>query len=143
ITTEPGDVWPGPIRPLPSLADIAKSLPQAGATPELPPVPVNPPEPIPPRNPSAITTPPPPNSPTLAAPPATASPSTSQYRPSVTIGTVVSTSRGPENVSGGTGNFLTLTNPGGQYGGILVPNGNGTSTIIRPDGSVETVPTPH
>ncbi|MGH7051489.1 MAG: hypothetical protein ACREF0_03210 [Acetobacteraceae bacterium] len=133
ITPEPGDVWPGPIKPLPSLADIAKTLPQAEAAPELPPVPVNPPEPIPPRNPSAFTAP----------PPATTSPSTSQYKPSVTLGTVVSTSRGPEKVSGGTGNFLTLTNPGGQYGGILVPNGNGTSTIIRPDGSVETVPTPH
>ncbi|MGH7100806.1 MAG: hypothetical protein ACREFJ_00290 [Acetobacteraceae bacterium] len=142
ITPQPGDVWPGPIKPLPSLADIAKTLPQAEAMPELPPVPVNPPEPIPPRNPSAITTPPA-NLPALAAPPATTSPSASEYRPSVKIGTVVSTSRGPEHVSGGTGNFLTLTNPGGQYGGILVPNGNGTSTIIRPDGSVETVPTPH
>ena len=29
--------------------------------------------------------------------------------------------------------------PGG--GGILVPNGNGTSTLIGPDGSVQTVPT--
>ena len=32
----------------------------------------------------------------------------------------------------------------GQSGGstLVVPNGNGTSTIIHPDGSVETVPTP-
>ncbi len=29
--------------------------------------------------------------------------------------------------------------PGGS--GILVPNGNGTSTLIGPDGSVQTVPT--
>jgi hypothetical protein len=32
------------------------------------------------------------------------------------------------------------TGPASQ--GILVPNGNGTSTLIKPDGSVSTVPTP-
>ena len=34
---------------------------------------------------------------------------------------------------------LQSTTPGGS--GILVPNGNGTSTLIGPDGSVQTVPT--
>ncbi|MGH7068242.1 MAG: hypothetical protein ACREFO_17590 [Acetobacteraceae bacterium] len=142
ITPQPGDVWPGPIKPLPSLAEIAKTLPEAGTVPELPPVPVNPPAPIPPRSVLPGVTPPPATPPAVGTPPAVAAPSTSQYQPSVKLGTVVSTSRGPEKVSGGTGNFLTLTNSGGQYGGILVPNGNGTSTIIRPDGSVETVQTP-
>lgn len=143
ITTQPGDVWPGKIQPLPSLADIAKTLPQAEGTPVLPPVPVNPPEPIPPRNPSPTPAIPPVAAPPVAGPPITTSPSVSQYQPSVKPGTVINTAHGPEKISGGTGNFLTLTSPGGQYGGILVPNGNGTSTIIRPDGSVETVPTPH
>ncbi len=143
ITTQPGDVWPGPIKPLPSLADIAKTLPEAQGTPVLPPVPVNPPEPIPARNPSPTVATPPVAAPAVGGPPATESPPVSQYQPSVKVGTMISTARGPEKISGGTGNFLTLTTPGGQYGGILVPNGNGTSTIIRPDGSVETVTTPH
>ena len=34
---------------------------------------------------------------------------------------------------------LSSPTPGGS--GILVPNGNGTSTLIGPDGSVQTVPT--
>ena len=42
---------------------------------------------------------------------------------------------------GGTGAYRTVTLPDGTTG-IIVPNGNGTSTIIRPDGSVETVATP-
>jgi hypothetical protein len=32
--------------------------------------------------------------------------------------------------------------PAGAGQSIVVPNGNGTSTIIHPDGTVETVPTP-
>jgi len=143
IAIQPGDVWPGPIKPLPSLADIAKTLPETQGTPVLPPVPVNPPEPLPLRNPPPAVATPPSAAPTVGGPPATESPSTSQYQPSVKVGTTIQTSHGPEKISGGTGNFLTLTTPGGQYGGILVPNGNGTSTIIRPDGSVETVTTPH
>jgi hypothetical protein len=35
----------------------------------------------------------------------------------------------------------TYTAPGGGMG-IVVPNGNGTSTLIAPDGTVTTVPNP-
>ncbi len=42
------------------------------------------------------------------------------------------TGRGYRGLQGGA-------SPGGS--GILVPNGNGTSTLIGPDGSVQTVPT--
>ena len=143
ITAQTGNVWPGPIKPLPSLAQIAKTLPEAAGVPTLPAVPVNPAEPVPPINAPPAVAPPPATAVPPAGPPATTSPTASQYRPSVQVGTMISTSHGPEKVSGGTGNFLTLTTPGGQYGGIMVPNGNGTSTIIRPDGSVETVATPH
>lgn len=134
ITVQPGNVWPGPIQPLPSLADIAKTLPEASGVPVLPNVPASPA--LPPRS----------SVPILTAPPSTVrtapgTPNTGNA-PSVPRGTTIHTSRGPEVVSGGTGNFLTLTTPNGQYAGIMVPNGNGTSTIIRPDGSVETVPAP-
>lgn len=44
--------------------------------------------------------------------------------------------------TGGTSGYRQLTLPNGQPGAIIVPNGNGTSTVIGPDGSVTTVPTP-
>lgn len=135
IEVQPGNVWPGPIQPLPSLADIAKTLPEAEGVPVLPAVPPNPA--MPPRSSVPIYTAPP----STVAPPPSPSPS-AQNAPSLPRGTTIHTSHGPEVVSGGTGNFLTLTSPDGQYAGIMVPNGNGTSTIIRPDGSVETVPAP-
>lgn len=146
ITTQPGDVWPGQIKPLPSIADIAKTMPETGEIPTtLPPMPGNltPPAPLPQRFPAPAVAPPGAAQPAPGAPSTTGAPQASQFQPSVNIGTTITTSRGPEKISGGTGNFLTLTTSGGQYGGILVPNGNGTSTIIRPDGSVETVKTPH
>ena len=46
----------------------------------------------------------------------------------------------PAVTSGGTSGYQTLTTPGGGTA-IVVPNGNGTSTIIHSDGRIETVPT--
>ena len=43
--------------------------------------------------------------------------------------------------TGGTAKYQTIVTPGGGQS-IVVPNGNGTSTVIHPDGTVETVPTP-
>ena len=43
-------------------------------------------------------------------------------------------------MQGGNG-VQTYTDPKGGTG-IVVPNGNGTSTLIGADGSVTTVPTP-
>jgi hypothetical protein len=56
-------------------------------------------------------------------------------------GQVYQTNRGPAVSTGGTSNYQTITTPGGGQS-IVVPNGNGTSTIIHPNGTVETVPTP-
>ena len=56
----------------------------------------------------------------------------------------VNTPNGPSvDVTGrGTGrNYRQLQSPSPGGSGILVPNGNGTSTLIGPDGSVQTVPT--
>lgn len=47
-------------------------------------------------------------------------------------------SASPQSGAGAT----TFTDPKGGTG-LLVPNGNGTSTLIGPDGSVKTVPTPN
>ena len=55
-------------------------------------------------------------------------------------GPIVDTPAGAEVVVGGTRSYEQLSGPGG--GGILTPNGNGTSTIISPSGATQTVPTP-
>ncbi len=54
---------------------------------------------------------------------------------------VVQTPQGPAVTSGGTGAFKSITLPNGMTG-IVVPNGNGTSTVILGNGQVQTIPTP-
>ena len=56
-------------------------------------------------------------------------------------GGIVNTHQGPAVDTGGTNSYRQLNTPSGP-GAIIVPNGNGTSTIINPNGSVQTVPTP-
>jgi hypothetical protein len=51
------------------------------------------------------------------------------------------TQRGPAVNLGGNGPAQTLVMPGGGTG-VARPNGNGTSTITRPNGTVEIVNTP-
>jgi hypothetical protein len=89
LQTEPGDVWPGPLPPTPTLTDMQDM--NSGA-----PLPA----PFAPRP----ETPPPPGA---ALHPRVAPP-------------VAATTNAP----------------------VIVPNGNGTSTVIHPDGKIETIPTP-
>lgn len=134
LTTEPGDIWPGPIKPPPTLQDLEN---QSG----------QPAEPLPPVGSS---TPPGSTQPGLAPLPSMAPPATPPAQSTTTgmpsaatpkAGQVYQTGRGPAVSTGGTANYQTITTPGdGQS--IVVPNGNGTSTIIHPNGTVETVPTP-
>jgi hypothetical protein len=56
-------------------------------------------------------------------------------------GGVIQTPEGPGVDTGGTNSYRQLNTPRGP-GAIVVPNGNGTSTVINPDGSVQTIPTP-
>ena len=87
---------------------------------------------------------PPPGQPTTLAPipnvPPPPQPRTSVPGPGPQGG-IVNTPQGPAVDSGGTGGYRTLTTPLGP-GAIMVPNGNGTSTLINPNGTVQTVPTP-
>lgn len=130
LSAEPGNVWPGPPAPVPTLADIQKTtnpLPGPLSVPGVPPATV-------PGQTPALPTPGlpkgPPASPNLP-PPMSKAP---------TPGTAVQTGNGTSSPSnGGTSGYQTLSGPNG---GVLIPNGNGTSTLIRPDGSVTTVPTP-
>jgi hypothetical protein len=146
MTPEPGNVWPGPEGPEPTLSDVAKqeggdigapSSTVPGATPGLPagrqPRPTTRGSSTPPGSvqggPDALQ-----NGgvlPQPQSPPPSSGPQ----------GRVVQTPQGPAVDTGGTSGYRSLTTPQGP-GAIMVPNGNGTSTIINPNGTVQTVPTP-
>lgn len=57
-------------------------------------------------------------------------------------GQAVLTPRGPAFTTGQVGDMQTTTLPGGAGQGLLMNNGNGTSTLTGPGGLVTTVPTP-
>ena len=146
LEVEPGNVWPKFDTREPTLEDIAAHPgredargfgPTAtpGERPGLPdhrqPVPTRgsstPPGSVQPRAnaiPSPSTAPPPPiaNAP---QPP----------------GGVFNTPQGPAVDTGGTSFYRQLNTPSGP-GAIVVPNGNGTSTVIQPNGTIQTIPTP-
>lgn len=149
LTPEPGDIWPGQLKPPPTLEDLEREghlTPQTEA-----PVPGSPLSrgmegPVPSPNPSTGSSTLPGNAqPGLAPLPATPGPATArQPPPSVApnqTGRVLETPQGPNVITGGTPNYQTTITPGGGQS-IVVPNGNGTSTVIHSDGRVETVPTP-
>jgi hypothetical protein len=62
--------------------------------------------------------------------------------PSVSPSAGVSTSRGAGLVTGSPGSPQMVTIPGSAVPGMLLNNGNGTSTIMVPGGPSEVVPTP-
>jgi hypothetical protein len=134
LTPEAGDVWPGPIATPPTLQDLEGQGPQPEQPQPLPPV--------------GSSTPPGSTQPGLAPLPtglSARSPGQSTTTPSAAApqpGQMYQTGRGPAVSTGGTSNYQTLTAPGEAGQSIVVPNGNGTSTIIHPNGTVETVPTP-
>jgi|tagenome__1003787_1003787.scaffolds.fasta_scaffold20902205_2 hypothetical protein len=150
MTTEPGDIWPGPLPPAPTLKDLEAT---GGLTsqPEAP-VPGSPMSrgiagPLPSPNPSkGSSTPSGPNQPGLAtpqpAPPLSSYTSPSAAAPGrVPGGQIIQTPGGPAVTTGGGSGYQTSTSPGGAQS-IIVPNGNGTSTVIHADGRIETIPTP-
>ena len=147
IEVEPGNVWPKFDTREPTLEDVANNTgvenrrgfgPTAvpGEQPGLPnhrqPVPLRrgsstPPDAVLPRTdriPVPSTAPPPPTSKAPKPP-----------------GGVIDTPQGPAVDTGGTSFYRQLNTPSGP-GAIVVPNGNGTSTVINPNGSIQTIPTP-
>ena len=132
LTPEPGNVWPGPIGPVPTLQDLEReqNLQESPAQP--PPHPAT----------RGSSTPPGPASGPLPPGPAPRPVSPPTLPPATSPTTqVLPTPNGPA-VSTQTGNGVqTFSDPRGGTG-IVVPNGNGTSTLIGPDGTVTTVPTP-
>jgi len=160
LTPQPGDIWPGPLPPTPTLQELEQQgnlepgpeqavpgsplgrgvVPPGESPGQAPPSP-------PPQVSHGSSTPPGSNLPRLpplpntqpASPPgAPAAPPPAQNP----TGQVVQTPSGPGVTTGGTQGYQTMTLPGGGTA-IVVPNGNGTSTVIRSDGSIQTIPTPH
>jgi hypothetical protein len=149
LTTEPGDIWPGPLAPPPTLKDLETA---GGVTPQPEaPVPGSPlsrgiPAPYPsPSESTGSSSPPENNQPGLAAP--QPAPPLSSYAapPAASVGRgsagqVIQTPGGPSVTTGGGPGYQTTISPGGGQS-IIVPNGNGTSTVIHSDGRIETIPT--
>jgi len=147
LTPEPGDIWPGPVATAPTLQDLEKS---GNLQPEQEqPVPGSPlfdgtqqPNPAPAHGssvPPAAAAPAVPRSakaPSKPIPRAAAAPPAREPG-----GQVYQTPSGPAVTNGGSTGYQTTSTPDGGSS-IIVPNGNGTSTVIHSDGRIETVPTP-
>ena len=138
LQPEPGNVWPGPQGPEPTLADLTASQNGDLSRPPGPALPAG----RQPRPQGSSTYPgsiqPGPGTVPGFSP--SAQPQSSVPGPGPT-GRIVNTPGGPAVDAGGTSSYRQLTTPQGP-GAIMVPNGNGTSTIINPNGTVQTVPTP-
>ena len=151
LKTEPGDIWPGPLPPAPTLKDLeANGGVALGSQAPLPGSPRGrgaAAAPFPPPNPSVGSSTPPDQGQPAPIAPGVAPPLTSYRSPAappgapVPSGRVLTTPSGPAVTTGGGPGYQTTINPGGGQS-IVVPNGNGTSTVIRSDGRIETIPTP-
>jgi hypothetical protein len=141
---QPGDIWPGPPAPIPTLGDIERMNninPEAPPPAEEPALPAHR-QPTPQSSPTAPENNQPPLAPLSPAPPPNLPPPAISSAPP-SPGTTVQTPQGPRPVTGSTGSITTVAPPPGSTGqSILIPNGNGTSTLISPNGTVTTVPTP-
>jgi hypothetical protein len=130
LRPQPGDIWPGPLPPIPTLGEIEREsglgdvsrltapLPLSSGAPNA--------APLPQIRPPATT-----------GTPGAAIPAPPERDPA---GRIVQSPSGPGVTSGGTQGYQTMTTPRGTA--IVVPNGNGTSTVIHSDGRIETIPTP-
>jgi hypothetical protein len=107
LTTEPGDIWPGPLAPPKTLQDLERQSP-GGA-----------------------------QAPTVGSPAGRAGSPLLAPLPNAAPGATTDPTHG---------GYPTMTPPASSQPQadrrIIVPNGNGTSTVIHPDGRIETIPTP-
>jgi hypothetical protein len=151
LRQEPGDIWPGRIQAEPTLQELEQSgslTPEPeqptlgsplsrGTAPGVPPS-------LPPQGTQGSSTPPPSNQAGVVQSPPVP-PSRRPAAPAAIApkagGQIVNTPTGTGVTTGGGAGYQTMTLPGGGTA-IVVPNGNGTSTVIKPDGTIQTIPTP-
>jgi hypothetical protein len=134
LLPEPGNVWPGPLPPAMTLQDVQRSNDQDILKPG---------EEMNLRGQRGSSTPPG----TLQQQPIQngqriqpAPQTTPSYVQPAPRDPTIQTPSGPAAL-GRNGAVQTYTDPRGNTG-IVIPNGNGTSTLVAPDGSVQTVPSP-
>jgi hypothetical protein len=133
LLTEPGDVWPGPIAPEPTLQDIERQQNLSGINGQLEiPQPGRHGSSVPPGEPPALPAGPAPQSAASPPPPPPPPPPTTQ---------IYQTPQGPAVGTQNGNGVQTYTDPSGGMG-IVVPNGNGTSTLIGPNGAMTSAPNP-
>ncbi len=150
LLPEAGNVWPGPPKPDPTLQDIereqnnpsaqplttpdGRSAPGAAVSTQLPVAPH--PQPRGSSTPPGDAPVPPPA--TIAAPPARSLAPPQSAAPGAGV---AQTSAGQAVISNGANGIQQFTMPNGATGRAIT-NGNGTTTLIGPDGAVQSVPTP-
>lgn len=150
LRPENGDIWPGQTRPEPTLQELEQSgsltpepqqpslgspLSRGTATDQAPT--------LPPQGATGSSTPPGSNQPGVMRSPRvrpSGSPAAPVTNPRAPGGQIVNTPTGTGVTTGGGAGYQTMTLPGGGTA-IVVPNGNGTSTVIKPDGTIQTIPT--
>lgn len=134
LEAEPGNVWPGPLPPARTMSDMQRDL---GS---LPPI-----DALPPRTsvapPPVVTLPPASVPPASVAAPRPIAPPVPATTPAAGAGRVLQTSGGPAVTSIGSNGVETYTLPSGRTG-IVLPNANGTLTLIGPDGTTQTIAAP-
>ena len=142
LTPAQGDVWPGPLQPVPTLSQIQKNMNvplseeynrRYGAPDSPIPAPGQPAYLAQPRIGSEVANPSPgPTPPSLPAP------------PSFGVGQTLMGPYGPVGIvtTNSNGRYQTVAPINGQGGGTLTPNGNGTATLISPGGEATTVLAP-
>jgi hypothetical protein len=149
LLPEPGNVWPGPPRPEPTLQDIERDPGMPAADTQGNPPPGTSAPGVPPavhRQPRGSSTPPgsvQPSAPAaLASPPPSPSPASSSPQLPVPLSAgVVQTPQGQAIITSGANGVQQYTMPDGSSG-RAIPNANGTVTLIGPDGAVQSVPAP-
>ena len=133
LLTEPGDIWPGPPPPELTLEDIDRM-----------PTPNSDEQPAPAPNPArGSSVPPDQGAPVVSRPPPRPAAHTALVSPPSAnqAGQSYRTQTGTVTTTGGGVGYQTGVTTGGAST-VIVPNGNGTSTVIRADGSIETIQTP-
>lgn len=135
LEPEGGNVWPGPLPPPRTMSDLQNDMSNP-----LPPIDALVPRasaPPPAVTPAAVSTSRP-ATPQAAVPrPAVAQPAVQ----AIPTGRVLQTPAGPATTIIGSNGVETFTLPSGRSG-IVMPNANGTLTLIGPDGTTQTIPAP-
>jgi len=135
LLTEAGDIWPGPPpEPTTLLQDLDRRALGEGEQPMPSPNPVRGSSPGPLGLGQPVILGPPPASSSASAP-------FNAQPPRDLRGQTYQSPSGSVTTTGGTPAYQSGVTTGGATA-VIVPNGNGTSTIIRGDGKIDTVQTP-